>query len=192
MSTSGVPRAYRSVPGRSPPTFTARSHRASAASAWSWRFRVTQGQACTASAAPSPCTSRRARRSGCRRSTSRRKILAEKRMALLEQAEQTGKPPAIVAKMVEGRLQKYFDEVVLERQPFVLNPDQRVGEALREAAAATGTRVDRRIRPLQGGRGSRQDGRMKFTASCFTSATVHDRVAPSPSSREASWLEAQP
>lgn len=65
-------------------------------------------------------------------------ILAEKRMALLEQAEQTGKPPAIVAKMVEGRLQKYFDEVVLERQPFVLNPDQRVGEALREAAAATG------------------------------------------------------
>jgi elongation factor Ts len=65
-------------------------------------------------------------------------ILAEKRMALLEQAEQTGKPPAIVAKMVEGRLQKYFDEVVLERQSFVLNPDQRVGEALREAAAATG------------------------------------------------------
>jgi elongation factor Ts len=66
-------------------------------------------------------------------------IVAEKRTALLEQAEQTRKPPAIVAKMVEGRMRKYFEEVVLGLQPFVLNPDQRVDEALREAATSAGS-----------------------------------------------------
>ncbi len=63
-------------------------------------------------------------------------VVAEKRTALTEQAEQTGKPGAIVEKMVEGRMRKYFEEVVLGLQPFVLNPDQRVEEALREAAAS--------------------------------------------------------
>ena len=65
--------------------------------------------------------------------------MAEKRTALIEQAEKTGKPPAIVEKMVEGRMRKYFEEVVLVLQPFVLNPDQRVEEALREAAASAGS-----------------------------------------------------
>ncbi len=37
-------------------------------------------------------------------------------------------------------MRKYFEEVVLGLQPFVLNPDQRVEEALREAATSTGTR----------------------------------------------------
>jgi elongation factor Ts len=66
-------------------------------------------------------------------------VVAEKRTALTEQAEQTGKPPAIVEKMVEGRMRKYFEEVVLGLQPFVLNPDQGVEEALREAAASAGS-----------------------------------------------------
>ena len=66
-------------------------------------------------------------------------VVAEKRTALTEQAEQTGKPPAIVEKMVEGRMRKYLEEVVLGLQPFVLNPDQRVEEALREAAASAGS-----------------------------------------------------
>jgi elongation factor Ts len=63
-------------------------------------------------------------------------VVAEKRTALTGQAERTGKPPAIVEKMVEGRMRKYFEEVVLGLQPFVLNPDQRVEEALCEAAAS--------------------------------------------------------
>ena len=68
-------------------------------------------------------------------------VVAEKRTALTEQAQQTGKPPAIVEKMVEGRMRKYFEEVVLGLQPFVLNPDQRVEDVLREAAMSTGTTV---------------------------------------------------
>ena len=65
-------------------------------------------------------------------------VVAERRTALTGQAEKTGKPTAIVEKMVEGRMRKYFEEVVLGLQPFVLNPDQRVEEALREAAASAG------------------------------------------------------
>jgi elongation factor Ts len=68
-------------------------------------------------------------------------VVAEKRWALTGRAEQTGKPPAIVEKMIEGRMRRYLEEVVLGLQPFVLNPDQRVDEALREAAASTGATI---------------------------------------------------
>jgi len=68
-------------------------------------------------------------------------VVAQKRAELTEQARQTGKPPAIVAKMVEGRMRRFYEEVVLTAQPFVLNPDQRVGQALRDAEDAAGVAV---------------------------------------------------
>jgi elongation factor Ts len=37
--------------------------------------------------------------------------------------------------MVEGRLRKFIDEVVLLRQPFILDPDRTVEQALAEASA---------------------------------------------------------
>ncbi|SER53063.1 translation elongation factor Ts [Psychrobacillus sp. OK032] len=49
------------------------------------------------------------------------------RKVLTEQALNEGKPENIVAKMVEGRLGKYFEEVCLLDQSFVKNPDQKVG-----------------------------------------------------------------
>lgn len=49
---------------------------------------------------------------------------------LAAQALQEGKPANIVEKMVEGRLRKHFDEVTLEGQAFVKNPDQRVRDLL--------------------------------------------------------------
>ncbi|MCM3356902.1 translation elongation factor Ts [Psychrobacillus sp. FSL W7-1457] len=48
------------------------------------------------------------------------------RKILTEQALNEGKPENIVAKMVEGRLGKYFEEVCLLDQSFVKNPDQKV------------------------------------------------------------------
>ena len=48
------------------------------------------------------------------------------RKVLTEQALNEGKPENIVAKMVEGRLGKYFEEVCLLDQSFVKNPDQKV------------------------------------------------------------------
>jgi elongation factor Ts len=67
--------------------------------------------------------------------------VAEKRAALTEQAQKTGKPAGVVAKMVEGRMRKFHEEVVLGLQPFVLNPDQRVEQALEEAERSAGRRI---------------------------------------------------
>ena len=50
-----------------------------------------------------------------------------------EQARESGKPEAIIEKMVEGRLRKFYEEVVLLKQAFVLNPDVTVEKALADA-----------------------------------------------------------
>ena len=59
------------------------------------------------------------------------------RKVLTEQALNEGKPENIVAKMVEGRLGKYFEDVCLLDQTFVKNPDQKV----RDFVASTGGQV---------------------------------------------------
>ena len=50
-----------------------------------------------------------------------------------EQARASGKPENIIEKMVEGRLRKFYEEVVLLSQAFVMNPDLTVEKALKEA-----------------------------------------------------------
>jgi elongation factor Ts len=66
-------------------------------------------------------------------------VLAKEREILSAQAAQEGKPPEIVAKMIEGRLRKHLDEVTLTGQPFVKDPDKRV----RDLLAAHRARVKR-------------------------------------------------
>jgi elongation factor Ts len=61
--------------------------------------------------------------------------LDKERQILIAQAEESGKPPDIIAKMVEGRLKKYLAEVTLLGQPFVKDPDQTVGKLLKSANA---------------------------------------------------------
>ncbi|GIK33831.1 MAG: elongation factor Ts [Gammaproteobacteria bacterium] len=62
--------------------------------------------------------------------------LERERRILSEQAAQEGKPPAIVAMMVEGRLRKFFNEITLLGQPFVKDPDISV-EKLVQARKAS-------------------------------------------------------
>ena len=50
------------------------------------------------------------------------------REVLTQQALNEGKPENIVAKMVEGRLGKYFEEICVLDQTFVKNPDQKVSQ----------------------------------------------------------------
>jgi elongation factor Ts len=50
-----------------------------------------------------------------------------------DQARQSGKPENIIEKMVEGRLRKFYEEVVLLKQAFVMNPDVTVEKALKDA-----------------------------------------------------------
>ena len=55
-----------------------------------------------------------------------------------DQARQSGKPENIIEKMVEGRLRKFYEEVVLLKQAFVINPDVTVGQALKDAEKEIG------------------------------------------------------
>jgi elongation factor Ts len=61
--------------------------------------------------------------------------VAHERKVLTEQALNEGKPENIVAKMVEGRLRKYFEEICVLDQAFVKNPDQKVGDYVKAAGA---------------------------------------------------------
>ena len=59
--------------------------------------------------------------------------MAEREKAILtEQARESGKPEAVIEKMIEGRMKKFFAEVTLLNQPFVVNPDLTVGDAAAE------------------------------------------------------------
>jgi len=62
-------------------------------------------------------------------------IESEKRV-LTEQARESGKPDAVIEKMIVGRMQKFYKEVVLNEQPFIMDPDKTVGEFLKAQGAA--------------------------------------------------------
>ncbi|MFQ5514618.1 MAG: translation elongation factor Ts [Myxococcota bacterium] len=59
--------------------------------------------------------------------------VARERAVLEKQAQSEGKPPQVVEKMVLGRLNKFFKEVVLLEQPLVMDPDRSVAKAAEEA-----------------------------------------------------------
>lgn len=69
-------------------------------------------------------------------------VLAKEREILTEQAQAEGKAPEIVARMIEGRLRKSLNEIVLLGQPFIRDPDQSV-EKLLQAAGARVLRFER-------------------------------------------------
>jgi len=63
------------------------------------------------------------------------------RSIFAEQAAESGKPPQVVEKMVEGRLRKFYEEVVLLKQAFVMNPDQTIEQLVAEQSKALGSPV---------------------------------------------------
>ena len=69
-------------------------------------------------------------------------IADRERSVFIEQARESGKPEAIIEKMVEGRMRKFYEEVALLSQAFVINPDQTVGQAVEAAAADAGATVE--------------------------------------------------
>ena len=62
-------------------------------------------------------------------------LMARERLIYTAQAEESGKPADIVARMVEGRIAKYLAEVTLLGQPFVKNPDLTVEKLLASKSA---------------------------------------------------------
>ncbi len=68
-------------------------------------------------------------------------VLEEEKEILRKQAEREGKPPHIVEKIMEGRLQKFFEENCLLKQPYVRDPNLRVEDVVGELAAKLGEPV---------------------------------------------------
>ena len=58
-----------------------------------------------------------------------------------EQALASGKPANIIEKMVEGRIRKFYEEVVLEEQAYIMDPDKKVKAVIADAAKELGTDV---------------------------------------------------
>ncbi|MCH2567614.1 MAG: translation elongation factor Ts [Pseudomonadales bacterium] len=58
--------------------------------------------------------------------------IAKEKEIFIAQAAESGKPPEIVEKMVGGRVKKFLAEISLVDQPFIKNPDQKVGALLKE------------------------------------------------------------
>ena len=63
-------------------------------------------------------------------------LLQKERDIYTAQAADSGKPPEIVAKMIEGRIGKYLKENSLTEQPFVKDPDTSVGKLVKAAGAS--------------------------------------------------------
>jgi len=68
-------------------------------------------------------------------------VVAKERKALKDEAIESGKPEAIVDKMVEGRMVKFFKESVLMTQMFVMDPDHNVEAIIANEAKALGADI---------------------------------------------------
>jgi len=68
-------------------------------------------------------------------------VLEREKAVLAEQARASGKPEEIVQKMLEGRLRKFYQEVVLMEQDFVMESGTSVAKAIQAASKAIGAPV---------------------------------------------------
>ncbi|HEX9768585.1 MAG TPA: translation elongation factor Ts [Kiloniellales bacterium] len=68
-------------------------------------------------------------------------LLQREREILAEQARASGKPEEIIAKMVEGRLRRYYEDVCLLEQTYVIDGETKVAKVLERAAKDLGGEV---------------------------------------------------
>ncbi|KXG78126.1 Elongation factor Ts [Fervidicola ferrireducens] len=68
-------------------------------------------------------------------------VLEREKEILKAQAINEGKPAHIVDKIVEGRLEKFFEENCLLEQPFIKDPDKKVSELIMEKIALLGENI---------------------------------------------------
>ncbi len=68
-------------------------------------------------------------------------VVERERAVLSEQAKELGKPANVIDKMVEGRIRKFYEEVVLLAQAFVHDPDTTVAKAIAAAEKAAGAPI---------------------------------------------------
>ena len=69
-------------------------------------------------------------------------LVAKERAVHEDMAKASGKPAEFLDKMIDGRMRKYYEQVVLIEQEFVMGPDKRVKDVLEDAAKELGTPVE--------------------------------------------------
>lgn len=67
--------------------------------------------------------------------------LERERNVLIEQARASGKPENIIEKMVDGRIRKYYEEVVLMEQTYVIDNETKIAKLIENAAKDVGAPV---------------------------------------------------
>ncbi|MEK7790586.1 MAG: translation elongation factor Ts [Deltaproteobacteria bacterium] len=65
-------------------------------------------------------------------------LVNKEREIYKHQAAEAKKPPAVIEKIVDGKLEKFYDEVCLLRQPYIKDPDKKVSDLLRELISQIG------------------------------------------------------
>lgn len=68
-------------------------------------------------------------------------VLAREKAIFTDQARESGKPAEIVAKMVEGRLRKFYEEVTLLAQTFVIDGETKVADVIKKAETDAGAPI---------------------------------------------------
>ncbi|MEP1230269.1 MAG: translation elongation factor Ts [Litorimonas sp.] len=68
-------------------------------------------------------------------------VVAKERKALTDEALESGKPAAIVDKMVDGRMVKFFKESVLMTQIFVMDGERSIEQVIKDEASAIGADI---------------------------------------------------
>ncbi|WEJ31426.1 translation elongation factor Ts [Devosia sp. SD17-2] len=68
-------------------------------------------------------------------------VVARERAIILEQVKESGKPAEIAEKMIEGRMRKYFEEVTLLSQVFVIDGETKVADAIKNAEKDAGAPI---------------------------------------------------
>jgi elongation factor Ts len=68
-------------------------------------------------------------------------VLEHEKAIFREQALASGKPAAVVDRIVDGKLEKFYGESVLMEQPFVRDPDTTVGQLVAQRIAKVGENI---------------------------------------------------
>ncbi len=68
-------------------------------------------------------------------------VIERERAILMDQARATGKPEAILSKIVEGKIDKYYEEICLLEQPTIRDPDRKVKDLVDQAVSKLGENI---------------------------------------------------
>ncbi len=68
-------------------------------------------------------------------------LIERERAILMEQAKESGKPEAILQKIVDGKIEKYYEEICLLEQPYIRDPERKVKELVDQAIARLGENI---------------------------------------------------